>query len=83
MLRKNPDFIFKEVKGESVLLNPKTGDYFGLNEVGTDFFKLIDGEKDLEQILAELFEIYDVETEILRRDVTELADAMRQKGILL
>ena len=31
-----PDVLFSEVQGEAVLLNVKTGIYFGLNQVGTN-----------------------------------------------
>jgi len=81
-LQRNPNFIFKQIKGESVLLNTKTGDYFGLNEVGTDFFQLVDGVRTSEQILVELLELYEVEKEVLQRDLEELTAQMIQKGIL-
>ena len=33
VLIKNQDVIWREVDGETVLLNPVTGRYFGLNKV--------------------------------------------------
>lgn len=83
VLKQNQDFIFKQVKGESVLLNAKTGDYFGLNEVGTDFFKLVDGEKNMDEITEELLNLYEVEKDTLQRDLEELTGKMLEKGILV
>lgn len=83
VLKQNQDFIFKQVKGESVLLNAKTGDYFGLNEVGTDFFKLVDGVKNIDEITEELLNLYEVEKDTLQRDLEELTGKMLEKGILV
>lgn len=82
VFQQNPDFIFKQIKEESVLLNVKTGDYFGLNEVGTDFFLLIDGKRNSDEILNALLELYDVEKEELQKDLDELIKTMTEKGIL-
>jgi hypothetical protein len=83
MLQRNPAYFFKPIKGESVLLNPQTGDYFGLNEVGTDFIKLLDEGKDLEQVFSKLLATYDVEETVLRKDIGELLASLQQKNILL
>lgn len=83
ILKRNNDFVFKKVKNEAVLLNAKTGDYFGLNEVGTDFYMLVDGKISMEEIIKKIMDDYDVDKEILQKDIDELADKMLEKGILL
>ncbi len=83
ILKRNNDFIFKKVKNESVLLNAKTGDYFGLNEVGTDFYMLIDGKISMDEIIEKIMDDYNVNKEVLQKDIGELVDKMLEKGILL
>ena len=83
ILNRNNDFVFKKVKNESVLLNAKTGDYFGLNEVGTDFYALVDGKISLEEIIKKIMDDYDVDKELLQKDIGELVDQLLKKGILL
>jgi hypothetical protein len=68
-VKLNPDFICKEIDGEMVMMNAKTGDYFGLNEVGTDLFRLIDGQRDVKDIILELLKLYDVAEAVLEQDV--------------
>jgi hypothetical protein len=83
MLNQNQDFLVQVVKGEAVLLNSKTGDYFGLNEVGSDFYQLVDGKKGLEEIIDLLDEEYDVKREVLKADVENLVVRLLEKKILL
>lgn len=82
ILERNAGFIFKEVKGEAFLLNAKTGDYYGLNAVGCDFLKLVDGKRTMEEIERELLGMYDVEPCQLSADISELAADMCDNGIL-
>ncbi len=83
MLIQNQDFLVQVVKGEAVLLNAKTGDYFGLNEVGSDFYQLVDGKKNLDEIIDLLNQEYDVQRELLKADLEGLVARLLDKEILL
>lgn len=83
MLIQNQDFLVQVVKGEAVLLNAKTGDYFGLNEVGSDFYQLVDGKKNLDEIIDLLEQEYDVHREVLKADLEGLVVRLLEKEILL
>lgn len=82
MLRKNQDFLVQVVKGEAVLLNAKTGDYFGLNEVGNDFYQLVDGQRSFEEIVDLLEKEYQVEKAVLEADLEFLTAQLVEKQIL-
>lgn len=82
LLRKNPDVIWKEVDGEIVLLNPKTGDCFGLQAVGTSFWELVDGTRKLDEIVQCLLGEYKVEKTILTDDINELLAIMTEKELV-
>jgi hypothetical protein len=82
VLVKNTEYVFKEVKGEAFLLNAKTGDYYGLNDVGCDFLRLVDGRRTVREIEDELMGLYDVEREALSEDLGELARELCANGIL-
>lgn len=82
MLNKNNDFLVQVVKGEAVLLNAKTGDYFGLNEVGNEFYQLVDGEKSFDEIVDLLDQEYQVERNTLKQDLEELVGLLIKRQIL-
>ena len=46
--------VFREVKGEAVLLELETGRYYGLDEVGTRIWQLLVSTRSLRSTLASL-----------------------------
>jgi len=83
LLKKNPDIKWKEVDGEIVLLNFKTGGCFGLQAVGASFWEMVDGNRSLEDIVTALLDEYDVEETSLTQDIRELLAEMREKELIL
>jgi hypothetical protein len=59
-LRISDAVVFRELDGEAVLLNLDSGVYFGLDEVGTRFWQLVEQHGRLEPVLTALFQEYDV-----------------------
>lgn len=82
VFRTNPAIIWKLVHDEAVLLNPASGEYFGLNEVGSEIWKKIDGKKSFEEISALLLAEYDVVPTVLEADMLELIGELLNKGLI-
>lgn len=65
-----PDTVFaQEVDGEMVLLDMDSENYFGLDAVASDIWKLLQEGKTLQETEETLLEMYDVEPEQLRSDL--------------
>jgi hypothetical protein len=75
------DAVFRELDGESVLLNLETGMYFGLDAVGTRVWQLAGGGGSLRGIRERLVEEYDAEPSVIERDLLALADTLVTKGL--
>lgn len=82
VFRTNPAIIWKLVHGEAVLLNPANGEYFGLNEVGSEIWRQMDGQKSLTEISKFLLAEYDVAPAVLEADVLDLIGELLQKGLI-
>ena len=80
---RKAEVVWQELEGEVVLLNPKTGEYFGLNEVAGSFWEKVDGKKSLGNIIKELLEEYDVKREELEKDLQDLIEKMRPFSLIL
>ena len=81
--RPKPHVLVRELEGEAVLLDLDTGRYFGLNATGARIWALLDGERDLEQLLDELLQEHVVSRERLLQDVRELIAGLRAQGLLV
>ena len=71
-----------DLGGESVLLDPTSGRYFGLNEVGTRIFELLSEPRSVADLVDILVQEYDVGAGRLRRDVEEFVGAMLSRGLI-
>jgi len=82
-LRVSEDVVFRELDGEAVILNLDSGTYFGLDEVGTRFWQLIEQDDRVEVALVTLESEYEVAAEVLRADVDRLVSTLVEKGLLV
>ena len=76
------EVLSQEVNGETVLLDLEGECYFGLNEVGTRIWQLLQGEASVGEALDTLSGEYDVSREQLESDVRELLDKLTAAGLL-
>ncbi|MCL4394694.1 MAG: PqqD family protein [Chloroflexi bacterium] len=74
--------LFREIDGESVILNLKTGKYFGLDEVGTRMWTHLAEHHQVEPALAGLAQEYQVDQEQLKRDLLELVDKLAAQELI-
>ena len=76
---KNPDFVHREVAGESILVPIRRqlsdiNSLYVLNETGAAVWRRIDGTRSIRAILNELSDEYDVTSEQLEKDITTLIE---------
>jgi chromosome condensin MukBEF MukE localization factor len=75
--------LFQEVGGETVLLDLASEQYFGLDEVGTRVWQLLNKGQSLDEIVNALVAEYEVERERLEADVRALLDSLREAGLIV
>ena len=76
------EILTQEVSGETVILDLKNESYFGLDEVGTRIWKLLQQEKDIQSITETMLDEYDVEEKQLGKDIQALLSQLNEAGII-
>jgi hypothetical protein len=74
--------LFRELEGESVLLNLKTESYLGLDHVGTRMWAVFTAQPSIQAAYDVLLAEYDVAPDVLRKDVEALLDQMIEHGLV-
>jgi hypothetical protein len=82
-LRPSPDVVWRDLEGEAVLLDLASGTYFGLNDVGTRIWRLLEAGESLARIAEALAEEYEVSGEQAARDAEALVTELRGRGLLV
>ena len=76
------EVLSQEVNGETVLLDLEGESYFGLDEVGTRVWQLLQAKSTVADTLDTLFQEYDVSQEQLESDVGELLEKLVDAGLI-
>lgn len=74
--------LFKDLSGETVLLNLNTGVYFGLDPIGTRIWQLLQGHRQLQDILPLLLQEFEVDGARCQADLLELVSTLCSHGLL-
>ncbi len=77
------DLSMAELEGESIVLDVQSGQYYGLNEVGSCIFQFLDTPKRVSEIIDYLGDQYDVERETLKKDVEKFIAALSERKMIL
>ena len=78
-----PDVLFRNLlDGESVILNLKTGTYFGLDEVRTRMWAALTNSESVQEAFASLLAEYAVDAERLQRNLDEFVNRLAGRGLL-
>lgn len=81
-VRIKDDVIFNDLQGEVVLLNLKTGIYFGLDPVGTRAWQLIQDHGSLGPVRDDMLGEYEVSAEDLWKDLQDLVIRLADNGLV-
>jgi hypothetical protein len=74
--------VFRELDGEAVLLNLETGQYFGLNAVGTRIWQLLIEHGRTQAVLDALLTEFDAEPAVLQSDLLGLLEQLAAHGLV-
>ena len=78
----NGGLVEAEVDGEVVALSIEHGTCYGLNQVGSRIWKLIEKPIRVSELCAALLAEYKVEPDVCEREVLDLLEQLRAEGMI-
>ena len=76
------DVLAQEVSGETVLLDLEGESYFGLDEVGTRIWQLLQEHGSVQKAYERLLVEYDVEAAQLEKDMEDIISKLEAAGLI-
>ncbi len=76
-------FLISHLAGETVLMDKQTGDYFGINKVGTAIWELLEAPSTGTTIVRQLLDRYEVEEDTCKAEVQQFLAMLEAKKMLL
>lgn len=77
-----PGLTAADLGGEAVVLDPQSGRYYGLNELGARIFELARRPRSVERIVQALLQEYDVEVDQLKVDLLAFLREMEERNLI-
>ena len=74
--------LWQEVGDEVVLLDVSGGEYHGLNDVASRIWRALEEHQDVDSAYEHLCEAYEVDPEVLRKDLDEFIKRLVEMGLL-
>ncbi|MCA9620843.1 MAG: PqqD family protein [Myxococcales bacterium] len=81
-LRTRREVISRVLDGEVVLLDLEGSRYYGLNEVGSEAWQLLERGTTLAALIEALLSEFDVEEATLRADLDALLQDLLERGLV-
>lgn len=86
-MKINKDVIYRNIAGEHVLIPigsaaMENNGMFILTELGAEIWQMLEKGREKEEMVSILLEKYDVEEEILRKDVNEYLEKLKDGGLV-
>lgn len=81
-IERNPDLVFTEMDGETVMMSLEQDEYFGLGGVGSRIWELLAQPTTGAQIRDEIVAQYEVESEACERDVLHFLHELDEAGLI-
>lgn len=86
-IRPHPDVVWRDVDGEVVILNVVTGQYFGLDAVGSQVWILLQSAGqdglDLQALSALVTQQFEVDAATAERDLAALVEDLIAQQLLV
>jgi hypothetical protein len=78
----NPDVVFRDIEGDTVLLHLERGIYFGLEAVGTRVWTALVEHGCARPAVASILDDFEVTEDVLERDIARFLDALAEKDLV-
>ena len=79
----SPVASFQSVGDGAVVLLADSGQLYSCNDTSEAFLRHVDGKRSLGDIVDLMAQEYEVEREMLEADLAELAESLRQEGVIV
>ena len=82
IITQTKEQVYSQIDGESVILNLKSGEYYGLNSVGARIWELIQEPKAVNEAQNLILAEYEVELEQCQNDLVALLQELAEAKLI-
>jgi hypothetical protein len=81
-IRATEQVLIQEIQGEIMFLNMASESYFGLDQVGSQMYRVLISADSIQSAYAMLLQEFDVDGDRLRSDLQDLITKLLDSGLI-
>ena len=82
LIYRQSDIVFNKLDDEIVMMSIKNGEYYGLDNIGSRIWEIIEKHVTLLQLVTMLKDEYDVDEEQCKNDVMAFLEMLLKKNLI-
>ncbi len=82
-VQRNPKLLANQMDGEIVMMSIANGEYYGLDEVGSRIWELMEKPVSIDNLVEQLMAEFDVDYDGCLRDTQEFLEDLLDKDLVL
>ena len=82
MVSQSAGLVAADMDGQKVMLNIDKGKYYGLDNIGSRIWELVEKPRTIRELMAVLLNEYDVEDNTCQRDVLAFLNKLHAQGLI-
>jgi hypothetical protein len=83
IIKRNTDILFNKLDDEFVMMSISKGQYYGLDNIASRIYELIEPPITLKKLIVKLLEEYEVDKEKCKKDVSNFVLQLAEKEIVV
>ena len=81
-IEMSKDLVYQELDGEMVILDMKSGQYFGIDAIGSVIWQMLEQKIPPAIIIEKLQDGYDVDAEVCSQQVLDFLEDLKKNNII-
>lgn len=82
-VKRNPALVTSNIDGEVVMMSVENGEYYGLDEIGTRIWDLLENSLSVNELVDKLTEEFEVEKDDCTRDTLDFLNDLLARNLLV
>ena len=81
-IKKTNNFVASDIDGQAIMMSIENSKYFGMDEVGTSIWNLLDQNPSFEELISNLMAEYEIDRETCENDTKAFLERLLQYKLI-
>ena len=81
-VQRNKEMVTSNIDGEIVMMSVESGEYYGLDEIGSRIWEIIENKIKVDELITRLLDEFEVDKTICENDTLDFLNELLSKNLI-